>query len=104
MNTILTVSILVVAGVLGTRAEYGYELNNMKVYKVFIENSEQLAEYKKLSDNLELHYLNEIGGVGKYYDVAVKLENQADFESRLNYYNIKSEVVIQNLKKYVYYY
>ena len=55
MRSFLVLTVVTIAAVLSAAcAEYADEFNNVKVYKVFVDNAAQLEEFKKLADNVEV--------------------------------------------------
>ncbi|XP_075149911.1 zinc carboxypeptidase-like [Haematobia irritans] len=72
--------------------------DDFKVYKVFVKDEQQLAEFKKMANNIPVHFLNEIAGAGHKYDVAIDPANFEAMEAYLHYNELSYERTIDDLQ------
>ncbi|XP_030388442.1 zinc carboxypeptidase-like [Scaptodrosophila lebanonensis] len=72
--------------------------DNYKVYKVSVKDEAQLAEFKKLGNNLPVTYLQDVGGADREYDIAVDPANQQRLEQLLQYLELAWNVQINDLQ------
>ncbi|XP_075150950.1 uncharacterized protein LOC142225059 [Haematobia irritans] len=72
--------------------------DDFKVYKVFIEDAQQLDEVKKLASKLPVRFLNDMSISGRSYDIAIDPYHQEALESQFKYLELKFECFIHDLQ------
>ncbi|XP_005183491.3 zinc carboxypeptidase [Musca domestica] len=73
--------------------------DDFKVYKVHVKDEQQLAEFKKLANNLPVRFLNDISGPGRSYDLTIDPANQMALEDQMQYFEFNYERTIDDLQE-----
>ncbi|KAM8714438.1 hypothetical protein ACLKA7_014551 [Drosophila subpalustris] len=96
--SVVVVALLSLVLLAMSRKPMATRYDNFKVYKAFIEDNEQLDEFKKIHQHMEIHMLHDIGGANRSYDVIVGPAYQDIFERTLNLLEIDFDVMIEDLQ------
>ncbi|KAH8394680.1 hypothetical protein KR222_001663 [Zaprionus bogoriensis] len=72
--------------------------DNFRVYKALVQDNEQLEEFKKIHQRVQVFMLHEIGAANRSYDVIVAPTHHHLFEQTLNLLDIQFEIVIEDLQ------
>ncbi|XP_030371982.1 zinc carboxypeptidase-like [Scaptodrosophila lebanonensis] len=100
MKLLFTLAVLsLVAIAMANAGRTATRYDNFKVYKVFIKNRLQLEEFKKIHHQIPVHFLNEIAGPGRSYDIVVAPGHQRAIEKLFDFLEIVFETVIEDLQK-----
>ncbi|XP_011292502.1 zinc carboxypeptidase-like [Musca domestica] len=73
--------------------------DDFKVYKVHVKDDQQLAEFKKLANNIPVRFLNDISGPGRSYDLAIDPANEKALEDQMQYLEFNYERTIDDLQE-----
>ncbi|XP_017027011.1 zinc carboxypeptidase [Drosophila kikkawai] len=73
--------------------------DNFKVYQVTIETDLQMEELRKIHEHITVHFLNELAGPGRTYNLIVGPLFQRSLEKTLNFLEIVYKVIVEDLQK-----
>ncbi|XP_023160443.2 zinc carboxypeptidase [Drosophila hydei] len=98
MKVLLVLALISLAALASTRKPLAARYDNFKVYRAYVKDSEQLEEFKKIHQHIQVHILHEIGGPNRSYDVIVGPLFQRTFEQVLNDLEVAYDVIVEDLQ------
>ncbi|KRG07899.1 uncharacterized protein Dmoj_GI26563, partial [Drosophila mojavensis] len=98
MKVLLVFVLISLAALASARKPFAARYDNFKVYRAFVEDNEQLEEFKKIHHHLQVHILHEIGGPNRSYDVIVGPLFQRAFEQVLHDLQVQYDIIVEDLQ------